>query len=161
MVEVDPHQQRGRAPTAMLSRDLSMAARPPFTRGAARAARAFGSRSPSARASRMARAVFVLASDETADEHMTGRPRGASPSLPIPGAVADQLEPGAGQVAQRPDLRRRHERRPQQAHLRQPGDPLGVEPVGLRPPRQLPAWEELTSCTARPADSSRKNHMRQ
>jgi hypothetical protein len=58
--------------------------------------------------------------------------------LPFAGAVADHLQPGAGQVAQRPDLRRRHEARAQQAHLRQPGDPLGVEPVGLRPAGQLP-----------------------
>jgi len=58
--------------------------------------------------------------------------------LPLPGAVADQLQPAAGQVPQRPDLRRRHERRPQQPHLGQPGDPLRVQPVGLRPPGQLP-----------------------
>jgi hypothetical protein len=31
--------------------------------------------------------------------------------LPFSGAVADQLQPGADQVPQRPDLRRRHERR--------------------------------------------------
>ena len=58
--------------------------------------------------------------------------------LPFAGAVADQLQPGAGQVAQRPDLRRRHEAGPQQAHLGEPGELLRVQPVGLRPPGQLP-----------------------
>jgi hypothetical protein len=58
--------------------------------------------------------------------------------LPLAGAVADQLQPGAGQVAQRADLRRRHEAGPQQAHLGQPGDLLRVQPVGLGPPGQLP-----------------------
>jgi hypothetical protein len=58
--------------------------------------------------------------------------------LPFPRAVPDHLQAGAGQVPQGPDLRRRHERGAQQAHLGQPGDPLGVQPVGLRPPGQLP-----------------------
>jgi hypothetical protein len=33
---------------------------------------------------------------------------------------------------QRADLRQRDETRPEQAHLGQPGDPLRVQPVGLR-----------------------------
>jgi len=58
--------------------------------------------------------------------------------LPLPGAVADQLQAGAGQVPQQPDLRRGHERGAQQAHLGEAGDPLGVEPVGLGAAGELP-----------------------
>lgn len=57
--------------------------------------------------------------------------------LPLPRPVPDGLEPGAGQVPQGPDLRRGNERGPQQAHLRQPGQPLGIEPAGLRPTGEL------------------------
>jgi Bacterial extracellular solute-binding protein len=85
------------------------------------------------------RPVSVPASDETADDNLTRAPlQERLQPLPLPGAVADQLQPRAGQVPQRLDLRRRHERRPQQPHLRQPGDPLRVEPVRLRPAGQLP-----------------------
>jgi hypothetical protein len=46
--------------------------------------------------------------------------------LPLSRAVADHLQAGAGKVPQGPDLRRGHERGPQQARLGQPGDPLGA-----------------------------------
>ena len=49
-----------------------------------------------------------------------------------------RCEPAAGVLPQLPDLRRRHEAGPQQAHLGQPRQPLGVQPAGLRPPGQLP-----------------------
>ena len=98
-----------------------------------------GSRSPAARASRMSRADLVLASALTHRRQLDQRAfQQLLQPLPLPGPVADQLGPGAGQVPQRPDLRRRHERGPQQAHLGQPGQPLRVELVGLRPPGQLP-----------------------
>ena len=70
--------------------------------------------------------------------------------LPFAGAVADQLQPGAGQVAQRADLRRRHEAGPQQAHLGQPGDPLRVQPVGLGPPGQLPGVRRVDQLDGQP-----------
>ena len=64
VVEVDADQPGWWPPSCMPSRDLSMAARPPLTWASARAASVLGSRSPSAMASRMPRAVFVLARDE-------------------------------------------------------------------------------------------------
>ena len=81
--------------------------------------------------------------------------------LPVPGTVGGQVADVPGEQPQRPDLRRRDERGPQQAHLRQPRDPAGVLLVGLRRPGRLRAWEEFTSCTASPASSSTMNHMRQ
>jgi hypothetical protein len=70
--------------------------------------------------------------------------------LPFPGAVVHELEPGAGQVAQRPDLGRGHERGAQQAHLGQPGDPLRVQPVGLGPAGQLPGVGGVHQLDAQP-----------
>jgi hypothetical protein len=48
-------------------------------------------------------------------------------------AVAHQLHPVAGQHPQPADLRRRHERRADQAELQQLGGPFGVLDVGLAP----------------------------
>ena len=49
----------------------------------------------------------------------------------LPGAVAHQLHPVAGQHSQPADLWRRHERRRQQAVLQQLRDPFGVPDVAL------------------------------
>jgi hypothetical protein len=80
--------------------------------------------------------------------------------LPAPGALLDQAGPGPGVVAQVPDRLGRHEGRPQQPQLGQPGQPLRVESVLGRPGRLL-AWAALTSCTASPHASSTKNQIRQ
>ena len=59
----------------------------------------------------------------------------------------------AGVLAQRPDLRRRHEAEPQQPHLGQPRDPLRVGLVGLRRPGRFRRLGGFTSCTSSPAAS--------
>jgi hypothetical protein len=69
---------------------------------------------------------------------------------PFAGAVADQLQPGAGQVPQRADLGRRRERRAQQARLREPGDPLRVQQAGLGPAGQLPGVRGVGQLHAQP-----------
>jgi hypothetical protein len=53
------------------------------------------------------------------------------------GALLDQLPPVAGQLAEFPHRRRRHEARPQQALLQQARDPLAVLDVGLPPGHRL------------------------
>jgi hypothetical protein len=127
----------------MPSRDCSTAARPPVTRLLARAARGLG---PGQRAG-----------------HRRQLDHGAFQELfqPLPGAVADQLQPGAGQVAQRPDLRRRHETGPQQAHLRQPGDLLRAGPVGLGPAGQLPGVRGVHQLHVQARGLEQVNKMRQ
>ena len=58
--------------------------------------------------------------------------------LPAPGPVLGQVGAGPGVMPQRPDLRRRHERRPEQPFPSQPGQPHRVQLVGLGPAGQLP-----------------------
>ena len=58
--------------------------------------------------------------------------------LPAAGPVLGQVRAGPGEMPQRPDLGRRHERRPQQPFLGQPGQPHRVQLVGLGPAGQLP-----------------------
>ena len=61
-------------PRRMPSSAASTAARPPLTPPWASAARALGSRSPSAMASRMTRADLTAASDDTTDDSLTRAP---------------------------------------------------------------------------------------
>jgi hypothetical protein len=70
--------------------------------------------------------------------------------LPLLRPILQQLQPGVGQVTQRPDLRRRHERGPQQAHLGEPSDRLRVLLAGLRPPGQLPRMPRVHQLHVQP-----------
>ena len=71
--------------------------------------------------------------------------------LPAPGPLLDQAGPGPGVIAQVPDRLGRHEGRAQQAHLGQPGQPLRVQPVGLRPAGQVPGLGRVDQLHPQPA----------
>jgi hypothetical protein len=70
--------------------------------------------------------------------------------LPAPGPVLGEVHELAGIDAHRADLRRRHERAPQQPHLGQPRDPRRVLLVRLRPPRQVPGLGGVDQLHAQP-----------
>ena len=55
----------------------------------------------------------------------------------LPGPLGDQVDPVAGQVPQPSDRRGRHETRPEHAAFGDLAQPHRVDPVGLRPARQV------------------------
>ena len=71
------------------------------------------------------------------------------------GAHRDQVGPVAGQVPQQPDRRGRHETRAQHLPFGDLGQPHRVQPVGLRPARQVLDVAGVDQPRVQPAASSR------
>ena len=69
----------------------------------------------------------------------------------IPGTVLDQLPPGAGQLSEFAEGRRRHQTRPEQAMLHQPRDPLAILDAGLPPGTVFMCWTLTRRSSKRPS----------
>jgi hypothetical protein len=142
--------------TCMPSRACAIAARPPLTCPAASAARAFGSSSPSAMASRMTRAVLVLASECTTGDSLTRAPS-RSFSSRCHCRVRSRTTCSRARVRSRSarisgggtnEGRSRPISASRAIHWASSWSVFG-RPASCR------AWRELTSCTRRPASSGR------
>src|SRR3954447_19404990 len=103
----------------------------------ARSASTAGSRSPAISAAMIARPVAPNGSVTTAVSLIRGVLEQLLHPLLLRGASGEQVDPVAGQIPQLPDRRRRHEARAQHLPFGDLAQPHRIEPVGLRPARQV------------------------